>query len=233
MNFNFSMNRNQGNESQPTSIASPVLRAVIPLAFGVLFLGVGLFSVMQAERAKSWPITQATVTDSDSRTVRDSDGDTDIEYDITYTYTVDGMAREGRLTTTTNRTTGSNIELRYNPDNPSETFSGSTGFIIWIFPAVGALIALVSAIALIRAMINRQSNSGAVQQAPAPYQPLVDRNTGTPFVQPAQTPTQSQSQTGDQPLPLAAQPSAPFIQPTQNNIPSPQPQTQNDTTLPR
>jgi len=105
-------------------------------AIGFGILGWGGYSVVKAQRAKSWPITDGKISSCDLVKSSHSEGGPTYEAKVTYTYWANGQNREGSrigygYSGSSNFSAhqaifeklrqASTVQVRYNPAKPSES----------------------------------------------------------------------------------------------------------------
>lgn len=123
---------------------------VIFLLVGVVtFIGLAVAAVLvgvSEQRKADWPVTDGTVVDVVERqsTRRDNDGDrrTSTTWAPVVTYTVEGKDYQFTSSTSTSSipTVGDTVQVRYNPDSPSE--AGLAQGLMWVVFMLGGMAVL-------------------------------------------------------------------------------------------
>lgn len=130
------------------------MRKIISLLIGIACIVIGiiiLVSHFNAQKTQT-AVTTATIVRIDSELQTDSDGfDTRYYYPV-IEYTINGEKNEARLpnsgtTDSTHYKVGENVEIQYNPDNPSEmSEKGNKGGLFGgiFFIVCGFIVAIVA-----------------------------------------------------------------------------------------
>ena len=145
------------------------------LVFGLVFGGIGLGMSVPCWRASGWPTAPGVVTKSELLSHRGSKGGTTRRLHVFYTFTVNGVTREGdRLDAIPISTSGDGpfqdqreygagtpVQVHYNPGDPGENcIRTSLGPVQWIMNGIGVLMAMIAVAVLYGTWWKRNSPQG-------------------------------------------------------------------------
>lgn len=116
---------------------------LVVLIAGIVFAGIGSLFTYQADRSKDWPMTTATVTRVETEHRINADDDRETRYTATYEYTADDQTHTSTTTQSNLIREGETLEVKYNPDKPSESVTPTPAILSWIFIGLGAVMAVV------------------------------------------------------------------------------------------
>jgi hypothetical protein len=165
MQFSFSTNNNfmrpVGQMPSNAKKLSPKVGALITLALCLIFMAIGVFSMIRGDQTKNWPTVSGQVSSSHLSATSVSNNNNDsISYDVTAKYTVNGKTYTTGYTKSTSPVLGEEVKIKYDPNNPADAQIGDAAFMSWIFFAIGAVLAIVSVVMLVKARSSKQTDLG-------------------------------------------------------------------------
>lgn len=130
-----------------------ILLALALIAGGIVF---GIFAIKRINKGKSFTPVQGVITRIDAQSGGiDENGNTEYTYYVFVKYTVDGTEYESELGEyQSSYREGDSIEVKYNPDNPSEIQSTSTLSAILTI-AMPIVAVLAGAVLLFKSLFSR------------------------------------------------------------------------------